>query len=130
MELSFRLVLAIVIGIIILLAVVMIFWSTIAKFLGITEGNTLALTSWTQTLVKSQCSIFCTMNKESIRAGAAWQIAFDLNSDGPQETINCKDGSVTAWGNNNQPSKCKGIGCEATCGCVQNAWSQAPMACS
>jgi len=130
MELSFRLVLAIVVGIIIVMAIVVMFWGTISKFMPWSTGTQeFVVASGTQTLIISRCDMDCLTKKDAIRAGATWQIGYDVNLDGHEETISCKDGSIISWGNNNQPAKCGGIGCVKSCSCVDNAWYQAPKTC-
>jgi hypothetical protein len=127
MELSFTLVILIVIGVIILIAVVVMFWNTIAKFLGISQ-EVVDFGGYAG-MVSSKCDMECLTNRDAIRAGATWQVAYDLNGDAHEETIKCTDGSIVAWGNSNQPRECKGIGCVKTCSCIGSAWYQAPKTC-
>jgi len=130
MELSFRLVLAIVVGVIVVMAIVMMFWGTISKFMPWSQGTQdFVINSGTRTLIISRCDMDCLTKRDAIRAGATWQIGYDLNGDINDETINCKDGSIVSWGNSKQPPKCNGIGCEKTCSCVDNTWYQAPKIC-
>lgn len=130
MELSFRLVLAIVVGIVIVLAILVVFWGTISQFMpwASSFGET-TISSGTKTMVTTKCYIACNQYKDSIRAGATWQVSHDLNGDGQDETISCTDGTIVSWGNNNQPKKCGGVGCEKSCSCVDNTWYQVPKTC-
>jgi len=130
MELSFTLVILIVVGLIILIAVVVMFWSTIAKFLGISQE--VVDFSGYAGLVKSKCDMECLTNRDAIRSSPdqpLWRVSYDLNGDGYEDTIKCTNGAITSWGNNNQPSKCKGPGCVADCSCADDTWNQAPKTC-
>ena len=124
MELSFRLVLAIVVGIVIVLSILMIFWGTVSKFLPWTSGfNEFTVNQGTKTIIASYCTFGCTSNRDTIRSSpSSWKTGYDLNGDGELETISCSDGSILQWGKGNQPSRCGGLGCEKSCSCVDANW--------
>jgi len=127
MELSFTLVILIVVGLIILIAVVVMFWSTIAKFLGISQS--VADFSGYTGLVKSKCDMECLTNRDAIRANPSlWQVGYNLDGVGGDETIKCTNGAITSWGGT-KPTECKGTSCVKTCDCVDNVWDQAPKTC-
>jgi len=127
MELSFTLVILIVVGLIILIAVVVMFWSTIAKFLGVSQS--VADFSGYAGLVKSKCDMECLTNKDAIRAGATWQVSYNLDGVGDDEIIKCTNGAITSWGGT-KPTECKGTtSCVKTCDCVDSTWDQSPKTC-
>ena len=95
-EMTLNIILLIVIGLVVVLGVLAMFWGTLSKFLPWVKGPT--INSATISAVRAQCVLKCSQEKSVIVANpATWTLSYDLNGDGISDTVNCGNGAIT-WG--------------------------------
>jgi len=102
-ELTLNTILLIVVGLVVVLGVLAMFWGTISNFLPWVKGPT--INSATVNIVRAQCILKCTQDKSSICAAGgddSWALDYDVNGDGLVDTVQCASGVIN-W-NSGTPS--------------------------
>lgn len=93
-ELTLNTILLIVIGLVVVLGVLIMFWGTISKFFPWVKGP--VINPAVINVVRAQCVLLCTQEKDAIVAKTLkWQVNYDVNGDGTSETVCCADGLLS-----------------------------------
>lgn len=85
-------ILLILIGLVVVLGLIAMFWGSMSKFLPWVKGP--FINPAVVDIVRAQCMMKCAQSGNSLCD--TWKVDYDVNGDGISDTVDCKNGLITA----------------------------------